>query len=416
MQTHSLSTPCRCATTPLQAGGRVVAAAGNAETSAVDEMETAAGLLGIRSDAELDRFLGNLFARTLRGASAFAASPAGQQAMGLLKATAKQALPQIGRAVGAAVGGTSGAAQGQRLADDAGRLMGLELEGLSHEDSEFEVARQWARLAQDTLRPLDPRRASARQARHAFRQAARQHAPGLFLHRFQPPAERPFHEPRSTTMHNLDRVLTQQETFAEAEYSGNEFEAFDQEYGGGYAQEYQGEYNEAELAAELLTVSSEAELDQFFGKIFKTVSKIANSPVGRIVGGALKQAAKSALPSVGAALGSMIPIPGVGTALGGMAGKALANALEMETAGLSMEDREFEVAQGVVRMAANAARAASSAPPSANPAAVASSAIKSAIGSLQPPVASHAGPGALGRRAQQGRWIRRGNSIVILGV
>jgi cell fate (sporulation/competence/biofilm development) regulator YlbF (YheA/YmcA/DUF963 family) len=217
-------------------------------------------------------------------------------------------------------------------------------------------------------------------------------------------------------MHNLDRVLTQQETFAEAEYSGNEFESFDQEFGGGYAQEYQGELNEAELAAELLTVSNEAELDQFFGKIFRTVAKgvssIAKSPVGRIVGGALKQAAKSALPSVGAALGSMIPIQGVGTALGGMAGKALANALEMETAGLSMEDREFEMAQGIVRLAANAARAAATAPTSANPNVVASSAIKSAIGSL----ANTTPAGSLGRRAQQGRWVRRGNNILILGV
>ena len=52
-----------------------------------------------------------------------------------------------------------------------------------------------------------------------------------------------------------------------------------------------------------------------------------------------------------------------------------------------------------------------SAPASANPNVVASSAIKSAIGTL----ANTAVAGGLGRRAQQGRWVRRGNSIVILG-
>lgn len=233
-------------------------------------------------------------------------------------------------------------------------------------------------------------------------------------------------------MHNLDRVLTQQETYNEAAYGNvaNEFEAnFNAEYTGETAgntheynefNEYSGEFNEAEWAAELLTIGNEAELEQFFGKLFRTVAKgvssIARSPVGRIIGGALKQVAKTALPSVGAALGSLIPIPGVGTALGGMAGKALANALEMEAAGMSMEDREFEAAQGLVRFAADAARAAASAPPGANPNAVASQAFKTAINSISSNAAAAQQRVGQHRRAPSGRWVRRGNSIVIVGV
>jgi hypothetical protein len=74
------------------------------------------------------------------------------------------------------------------------------------------------------------------------------------------------------------------------------------------------------------------------------------------VGGVLKGLAKTALPWVGGALGSMIPIPGVGTALGRFAGKALASALEMETGGLDPEQGELEMARRFVRIAGSAAQ------------------------------------------------------------
>jgi hypothetical protein len=214
-------------------------------------------------------------------------------------------------------------------------------------------------------------------------------------------------------MHNLDRVLNQQETFNEAAFEVDEFEdSNSNEYTNEFEFGQPSAMNEAELAAELLTIGSDAELEQFFGKIFRGISTIARSPVGRIIGGALKQAAKTALPTLGAALGSAIPIPGVGTAIGGMAGRALANALEMETQGLSMEDREFEVAQGLVRLASAAARNAGGAAPGANPNAVATQAIKAAVANLG--TLSRVAV-ANGGRAQSGRWVRRGGSIVILG-
>src|SRR5262249_17289427 len=94
------------------------------------------------------------------------------------------------------------------------------------------------------------------------------------------------------------------------------------------------EAEETELAYELLGVSSEEELDQFLGKLFKGVvrgiGKVASfaGKALRPLGGILKGIAKKALPFVGGALGSLIPIPGVGTAVGSALGGALSKALE----------------------------------------------------------------------------------------
>lgn len=210
-------------------------------------------------------------------------------------------------------------------------------------------------------------------------------------------------------MHNLDRVLGPQGMFNEADY---EMSPFGGELGGDEYETDGESVDEATLAAELLSVGSEAELEQFFGKLLKTVTRgvtsFAKSGVGKAIGGALKQVAKTALPTVGAALGSAIPIPGVGTALGSMAGKALASALELEAG--DSEDREFEVAQKVVRVAANAAQQALQAPPGSNPNAVAAQAIKAALREVQ---GNPQSGGAAGQKS--GRWVRRGNTIILIG-
>jgi hypothetical protein len=117
------------------------------------------------------------------------------------------------------------------------------------------------------------------------------------------------------------------------------------------------EQEEAELAMELLSVTSEAELDQFIGKAFKKVWS-GIKKVAKPLGGALKGIAKTALPMVGGALGSFIPIPGVGTALGSALGGAISKALEVELnemGELAQEERDFEMARRVVRIAGTAA-------------------------------------------------------------
>lgn len=150
-------------------------------------------------------------------------------------------------------------------------------------------------------------------------------------------------------------------------FAGN-FEAgfgaeFSAEFGG--FGEFEGPFSEAEemeLAMELLSVASEEELDQFLGGLFKKAwkgIKKVGSVVGKVVkplGGVLKGIAKTALPFVGGALGSMIPIPGVGTMIGKAAGSALADALEMEAEGMDPEQAEFEMARRFVRIAGSAAQ------------------------------------------------------------
>lgn len=140
----------------------------------------------------------------------------------------------------------------------------------------------------------------------------------------------------------------------------------------GSAGEYETLFSEAEemeLAMELLSVASEEELEQFLGGLFKKawsgIKKVGSvvAKVAKPLGGVLKGIAKQALPFVGGALGSMIPIPGVGTMIGRAAGTALSNALEMEAEnleaeGMEPEQAEFEMARKFVRIAGSAAQQA----------------------------------------------------------
>lgn len=143
-----------------------------------DEMQLAAELLGVSNEAELEQFFGSLLSRVSGAASGFFNSPAGQQIAGLLKSAAKQALPKLGGAIGGHFGGKGGAQLGSKLATNAGQLLGLELEGLSNEDREFEVARQFVRFGNDAAQRALQAGPSARDARAAYLDAARQHAPG----------------------------------------------------------------------------------------------------------------------------------------------------------------------------------------------------------------------------------------------
>ncbi|HTQ80981.1 MAG TPA: hypothetical protein VMM92_13365 [Thermoanaerobaculia bacterium] len=185
------------------------------------------------------------------------------------------------------------------------------------------------------------------------------------------------------------------------------------------------EEQELELASELLTVSNEQELEQFLGDIFKKVSQVAgkviNSPVGKALGGLIKPLAKKALPIVGGALGTFVGGP-IGTKIGSQAGAALGNILGLELEGLSGEDREFEVAQRIVRLTADAAHQAAQAPAGTPPqqaarAALAAAAARHAPGllnNLSHPANPAAQPGRPGQ-AQQGTWVRHRRGILLIG-
>src|SRR5215471_2816866 len=111
------------------------------ETSGVfneDELnEWAVELLEISNEEELDRFLGGLIRGGSNAIGAFVKSPTAQALGGILKGAAKQSLPSIGSAIGGYFGGATGSRIGGQLASAAGRIFGLEAEGLSPEDRDF---------------------------------------------------------------------------------------------------------------------------------------------------------------------------------------------------------------------------------------------------------------------------------------
>jgi hypothetical protein len=199
-------------------------------------------------------------------------------------------------------------------------------------------------------------------------------------------------------MHDIDRALF-------------EAEAENEEFGEAESHELS---QEVALATELLEVSGEAELDRFLGKLLSTAVSaakgFAKSDAGRAVGGVLKSAAKQALPHLGGAVGGLISPSG--GALGQKAGQWLSGKFELglETEGLSAEDREYEAARAFVRFANETAQRAAKAGPSVPPAAAAQRAAVTAAqrhlpGLLRPPT---------GQQRAEGRWVRRGNRIVIL--
>jgi len=147
-----------------------------------EETELASELLELVDEQELDHFLGSLIKKAGSAIGSFVKSPAIKAIGGVLKGVAKTALPIAGSALGGIVGGPVGAMLGSNLASMAGSALGLELEGLSPEDREFEAARQFVRFASATVKNAleappgsDPEAA----AYDAAVKAARAHAPGL---------------------------------------------------------------------------------------------------------------------------------------------------------------------------------------------------------------------------------------------
>lgn len=274
-----------------------------------------------------------------------------------------------------------------------------------------------------------------------------------------------------------------------AELLGESFEAESEQFLGGLLGSVLGgelespinETLEMELAAELLEITNEAELEEFLGKVFKTVARgvgnFAKSGAGRALGGVLKKVAKTALPMVGGALGSMVA-PGIGTAIGSRLGSMAGGLFELELEGLNEQEAEMEVARRYVRLASSATKNALQAPRTAPPRAVAKAAVVTAARRHAPgllrgtpyqvprgargrrpvgpggrgparrrprpaPYGGYVGggygvyttpgepidggdgddagwdgdvpAGSGGYRTQSGRWIRRGRKIVILG-
>ncbi len=311
--------------------------------------------------------------------------------------------------------------------DRAGRILGAELEGLSPEDQEFEVARGFVRFAADAIgRVIDDRSGAPVNTivNRAISVAARLRAPGLPIHlRKQNVCPRcgsdgagacthvsKPKQPEDRGMHNIDR--TQQEFMGEGA-----FELFEQNEGEG------GEAELMELTNELLGVATEEEFEQFLGGLIRRVGRAAGnfvrSPVGQALGGILKNAAKQALPLAGGALGSF-----VGGPVGAMLGRKLAGfaADRLEVGEMSEEEQEYEGARAFVNFAADAVKRAVANAATGDARQVAQQAAIGAARSHLPGLMQNRGSGGpagtavtVAGRAKSGRWVRRGNSIIILG-
>lgn len=226
-------------------------------------------------------------------------------------------------------------------------------------------------------------------------------------------------------MHDLDRTLRAYEQELDMET------AFDQE--GPFS-----ESEEMELAAELLSLQGEEELDQFLGKMFKRIGrgfKTVFKPLGKI----LKPLAKTLLPIAGKVAGGFFGGP-VGGAIGGKLGSMASNLFEMEMEGMDPGQMEMEVARRVVRLAGASAQNAAAAPRSAPPLTAARAAVASAAqqhapgllrgrfgqrlagggapGSLVPLPVPGPGHGRGGCRCQRrgGAWIRSNGKVILLGI
>ena len=154
----------------------------NESTAETLEYELASEMLEVTNEYELDQFLGKALRRASQLARKGLSSQLGSSLGSILKPLAKAALPQLATLAGTAFGGPLGGMVAKRLTSSAGNLFGLELEGLSNEDREFEVARRYVNLVNkattNALRanPVANPRAIAQAA---VATAARQIAPAL---------------------------------------------------------------------------------------------------------------------------------------------------------------------------------------------------------------------------------------------
>lgn len=239
-------------------------------------------------------------------------------------------------------------------------------------------------------------------------------------------------------MHDIDRTQVQEAGGLQDEFDPEfeqELDTILQE-AGDYEQGFDAQ--EIDLASELMVATTEQELDQVIGEIARRRRRRrggGNSNIFGALGGMLKGVAKQALPIVGGALGTAA-LPGIGTAGGAALGSALANIFELPEGELLEEgDFEFEVARRFVRLADDAMAEAADMPANAEPRAAAREALKrsaerhapglarvlnrtGAAGS-RPTGGTAPAAGRLPSRAalgQSGRWVRRGNAIILLGV
>jgi uncharacterized protein (DUF697 family) len=149
-----------------------------------------------------------------------------------------------------------------------------------------------------------------------------------------------------------------------------------------------GEWREAELASELLELSSEQQLDRFIcaliGRAAPEAVGITHPAAGAALGTILKRTATQVLPLAGKPFGASVS-PGAGRSAGTHLADRAGAQLGLELEGLSAPDREFAVAHQFVRLASAAARELALSGQGSSPGAAVRTAVARAAASHQIP-------------------------------
>jgi len=242
-------------------------------------------------------------------------------------------------------------------------------------------------------------------------------------------------------MHDYDR--TQMEYEFEDEYeadmmAGDEEAEFENEFEGGFDEGSSDvvpsgsglvfdDEEEMELAAELLEMGDDEEMEQFLGRVLgraarrikrgvrrgikktRGVRRRLRRRLGKRIRSGLKKVARGVITRGAQAAGSAFGGP-IGGLVGGGVGSGLASSLGLELEGLSPEDQDFEVARRVVRMAGDAVVEAANVPEDVDDEEAADIGLRTAIRR------NASGMSRTKRPSASGRWKRKGNNIVLLNV
>jgi hypothetical protein len=185
---------------------------------------------------------------------------------------------------------------------------------------------------------------------------------------------------------------------SEAEQEGETGEVFD-------------ELDVAELASRLLGAKNETEFDTLLGGVLshaaQQVGESLTAPLGGAVGGLLKNLAKQMLPRAATILGDRH----------NAAGSPWASMLGLELEGLQEVEAEFECTKQYIRLAGETVRNALETEATDNPRHLADAAITTAAKVYAPALSISPAPSEPSRRPRRnGRWVRVGDLIIVLGM
>ena len=162
--------------THLRVSGAPQALPADGDFRAVSRSAELAGeLLDVINESELEDFLGRLVAETARNAGGRIPGSSGRALVDVLGKTAGRTLPSLSIALGDDIG----QAAGRTAAETAARVYGVELEGMSAEDRDYEIARHFVRFAQAAARAARAAAPAATAVDAAVEAAGREFAPGL---------------------------------------------------------------------------------------------------------------------------------------------------------------------------------------------------------------------------------------------